>query len=86
VDGRFNLSYCGEGSLDLCRAQLWFTVHWAADKLAAQFGNPDPATWLKTAGRTGFQPGLIPNTMRATNRPTFQQVLELQRPRWWWGF
>ena len=28
----------------------------------------------------GFTPGLIPNTMRTTNRPTFQQVLELQRP------
>ena len=50
----------------------------AADQLATEFGNPDPATWLKTADRTGFQPGLIPNTFRTTNRPTFQQVLEFQ--------
>jgi len=85
VDGRFNLSYCGEGSLKVCRDSLWITLHVAADQLAEQFGNPDPSTWLKTASRTGFQPGLIPNTMRATNRPTFQQVLELQHP-WWWGF
>jgi hypothetical protein len=85
VDGRFNLSYCGEGSLRVCRDSLWFTLHAAADGLAAQFGDPDPAKWLKTASRTGFQPGLIPNTMRTTNRPTFQQVLELQHPRWWWG-
>jgi hypothetical protein len=85
VEGRFNLSYCGEGSLKVCRDSLWITLHVAADQLAAQFGNPDPATWLKTASRTGFQPGLIPNTMRTTNRPTFQQVLEFQHP-WWRGF
>ena len=39
-----------------------------------------PRGWA-TASRTGFQPGLIPNTMRTTNRPTFQQVLEFQHPR-----
>jgi len=82
VNGRFNLRYCGEGSLKACRDSLWFTLHAAADRLAAQFGNQDPATWLGTASRTGFQPGLIPNTIRTTNRPTFQQVLEFQHPRW----
>jgi acyl-homoserine lactone acylase PvdQ len=85
VDGPFNLRYCGEGALKDCRDLLWFTLHLQADQLATQFGNPDPATWLGTASRTGFQPGLIPNTMRTTNRPTFQQVLELQHPRWRWG-
>ena len=81
VEGRFNLRYCGNGSLKVCRDSLWITLHVAADQLATQFGNPDPATWLKTASRTGFQPGLIPDTMRTTNRPTFQQVLEFQHPR-----
>lgn len=85
VKGRFNLSYCGEGSLRVCRNSLWIALHVAADRLATQFGDPDPAKWLKTASRTGFQPGLIPNTMRTTNRPTFQQVLEFQHPRWRWG-
>jgi hypothetical protein len=81
VHGRFNLSYCGEGSLRECRDALWITVHAAADGLAKQFG-PDPTQWLKTADMTGFQPGLIPTvTFRTTNRPTFQQVLELQHPR-----
>jgi acyl-homoserine lactone acylase PvdQ len=82
VKGRFNLRYCGEGSLEACRNALWFTVHVVADQLAAQYGTQDPSKWLKTASRTGFQPGLIPNTMRTTNRPTFQQVLEFQHP-WW---
>jgi hypothetical protein len=33
--------------------------------------------WRSTARRTGFTPGLIPDTFRLTNRSTFQQVLEL---------
>jgi hypothetical protein len=34
-----------------------------------------------TADRISFTTGLIPNTMRWTNRSTFQQVLELDAPR-----
>ncbi len=79
VRGRFNLRYCGNGSLDECRASLWAAVAQAADGLAATLG-PDPAQWRTTAARTSFAPGLISDTMRATNRPTFQQVLELAHP------
>jgi acyl-homoserine lactone acylase PvdQ len=79
VRGRFNLSYCGGGSLGQCRASLWEAIHQAADGLATELGQADPAKWLKPAARTGFVPGLLPNTFPATNRPTFQQVLELQR-------
>jgi hypothetical protein len=82
VEGRFNLRYCGRGDLRQCRNALWITVHAAADQLAARFGNPDPATWFGPAATTGFQPGLIPNRFRTTNRPTFQQVLEFENP-WW---
>ena len=82
VKGEFNLSYCGNGSLRACRESLWAVVTQVADELAAEFnGEQDPAKWLRTASRTGFQPGLISNTIRTTNRPTFQQVLELQRHR-----
>ena len=79
VRGKFNLRYCGNGSLASCRASLWAAVHQAADGLATQFAQPDPTKWLKTAARTTFMPGLIPDTMRFTNRPTFQQVLEFAR-------
>ena len=75
VKGKFNLRYCGNGSLDACRASLWAVVDQVAASLAATNGN-DPGAWRSTAARAGFTPGLIPNTMRATNRPTFQQVLE----------
>jgi acyl-homoserine lactone acylase PvdQ len=77
----FHLSYCGGGSLAECRASLWAAIHQAADGLAAELGEDDPANWIKRAARTGFVPGLLPNTFPTTNRPTFQQVLELQRKR-----
>ncbi|HET6685255.1 MAG TPA: penicillin acylase family protein [Jiangellaceae bacterium] len=76
VKGRFNLSYCGGGSLDACRASLWAVVEQVAGELAAEQG-PEPSSWTGPAARTGFTPGLIPDTIRTTNRPTFQQVLEL---------
>jgi Penicillin amidase len=79
VTGRFHLSYCGNGSLSACRASLWDAIAAGADRLTAQLGEPDPAKWRKPAARTGFVPGLLPNTFPTTNRPTFQQVLELQR-------
>jgi hypothetical protein len=79
VVGRFNLSYCGSGSLPVCSASLWQVVHDTADALAAQQGQADPSLWREPAATTGFVPGLLPTRFPSTNRPTFQQVLELQR-------
>jgi hypothetical protein len=78
VHGELRLRYCGNGSLDECRASLWAAVEEVATELAAEHG-PDPAAWRSEARRQGFTPGLIPDTMRVTNRPTFQQVLEFAR-------
>ena len=80
MKGAFHLRYCGNGSLDACRASLWSVVQQVATQLAAQQG-PDPSAWRSAARRTGFTPGLIPDTIRATNRPTFQQVIEFAPPR-----
>jgi acyl-homoserine lactone acylase PvdQ len=80
VKGRFALKYCGNGSLDACRASLWTAIDQAVAGLAAAQG-ANPAAWRSTASTTTFVPGLIPNRMRTTNRPTFQQVLELVRQR-----
>jgi Penicillin amidase len=79
VSGRFNLRYCGGGSLTACRSALWAAIGQAADALTAQLNEPDPAKWRTEASLTGFAPGLIPNTLRTTNRPVFQQVLEFER-------
>jgi hypothetical protein len=83
VRGKFNLRYCGHGSLRACRAALWAVVQRVGNELAfaqASEGRQATADWRFPASRTGFQPGLIPNTMRSTNRPTFQQVIEFQHP------
>jgi hypothetical protein len=74
--GQFNLLYCGGGDLDTCRESLWLIVELVSLELAIEFGNNDPNTWLPEANTISFTPGLIPNTMRGTSRPTFQQVLE----------
>jgi acyl-homoserine lactone acylase PvdQ len=79
VKGRFNLSYCGSGSLMPCVAALWQAIHQTADTLTVQQGQVDPSLWRKPASQTGFVPGLLPNRFPTTNRPTFQQVLEFDR-------
>lgn len=76
VHGRLSRVYCGNGGLRACRASLWAAIKGAADALAAQQG-PDPNGWREPAGRTSFAPGLLPVTIRTTNRPTFQQVVEI---------
>jgi acyl-homoserine lactone acylase PvdQ len=76
VRGRFHLRYCGNGSLRACRTSLWSAFDAAIQPLVAAQGS-DPAIWRGSASRTGFVPGLIPDTIRTTNRPTFQQVIRL---------
>jgi hypothetical protein len=84
VSGRFNTRYCGQGSLAACRDSLWAALDAAGNQLAAAQG-ADPSAWRQSAQpeRIRFAPGLLPNTMRWTNRPTFQQVMTYSghRPR-----
>ncbi len=76
----FNLRYCGRGSLAACRSSLWAALQRSVDSLARTQG-ADPAAWRSdaTKERIRFLPGLIPNTMRWSNRPTFQQVIRFAR-------
>ncbi len=77
VRGPYAVRYCGGGSLSRCRALLWGALEKAGATLAAEHG-PDPAAWRSsaTAERIKFVPGLLPVTMRYTNRPSgIQQVL-----------
>ena len=57
---------------------LWTAMQQAAAELAAAQG-PDPTAWREPATRIDFIPGLIPETMRFTNRSTFQQVIRFAR-------
>ncbi len=76
VRGKFHLRYCGAGSLRRCRRSLMSALAQAASQLAQTQGS-NPAAWRSsaTAERIHFTPNLISNTMRWTNRSTFQQVI-----------
>jgi acyl-homoserine lactone acylase PvdQ len=76
VRGEFRTEFCGQGDLGACRESLWAALDAAGAELAAAQG-PDPAAWRKSAvpERIRFVPGVLPTTMRWTNRPTFQQVM-----------
>lgn len=77
VRGKFNLRYCGGGSLKLCAKLLWSALNQAGNDLASQQG-PNPQIWHSsaTAEEITFVPGLLHYRMRYTNRPTgIQQVL-----------
>jgi acyl-homoserine lactone acylase PvdQ len=75
VQQPFSRRYCGNGDMTTCRESLWAVLQKAAQDLAAAQG-PDPAAWRADANaeRITFKPGLLTQTMRWTNRPTFQQV------------
>jgi acyl-homoserine lactone acylase PvdQ len=80
VDGPFQVAYCGAGDLDACRDSLWAAIDAAIAPIAAERGD-DPTTWLPEGQRVTFTPGLIPDDFRATNRPTYQQVIEFANAR-----
>ena len=82
VQGPYSARYCGAGDLAACRASLWAALDAAGNELAAAQG-PDPAAWRADATRERISFGLLPLTMRWTNRPTFQQVMTFtsHRPR-----
>jgi len=84
VRGPYSRRYCGAGVLATCREALWGAIDAAAAQLEATQG-PAPSTWRSdaTAERIRFTSGVLPDTMRWTNRPTFQQLMSFSshRPR-----
>jgi len=81
VEGEFANAYCGAGDLTTCAEALWASIDGQLQAAAAELGD-DLTTWRRAGLMTSFVPGLIPDTFRSTNRPTYQQVLEFapQRP------
>ncbi|MBB4663845.1 penicillin acylase family protein [Conexibacter arvalis] len=70
--------FCGSGDLAACRASIWQAFEEAGAALAAARGSEDPAQWTSdaTRERIRFAPGLLPTTIRYTNRPSgIQQVI-----------
>jgi acyl-homoserine lactone acylase PvdQ len=84
VRGPFSRRFCGAGVLTTCREALWGALDAAAAQLEAKQGAV-PSSWRAdaTAERIRFASGILPDTMRWTNRPTFQQLMSFSghRPR-----
>ncbi len=76
--------YCGNGSLTACRTAVWNAIAAAGAQLTTAQGTADPTNWRAdaTAERIHFVPGLLPLTMRYTNRPSgIQQVISFDSHR-----
>ena len=84
VKGAYKTKFCGVGDLAVCRAALWSALAAAAAELVAAQGDA-PSAWRADATneRIRFTSGILADTMRWTNRPTFQQVMSFSghRPR-----
>jgi acyl-homoserine lactone acylase PvdQ len=80
----FNNNYCGGGNLGACRQAIWNQLRAAGAELTGEQGTSDPEDWRSdaTAERISFTPGLLPTTMRYTNRPSgIQQVISFRGHR-----
>jgi len=84
IEAPFKVSYCGRGKLGACRQAIWSALAAAGAELEAAQGSPDPKQWRSDAvrERISFAPGILPTTMRYTNRPSgIQQVISFKGHR-----
>jgi acyl-homoserine lactone acylase PvdQ len=80
----FKTKFCGAGDLTACRTSLWAAIDAAGAELATAQGSEDPAAWTSDANaeRIHFAPGILPTTIRFTNRPSgIQQVISFSGHR-----
>lgn len=83
VKGKFANRYCGGGDKAKCQADVWAAIQAAYAALAPGQGE-DPSTWRSdaTQERISFTPGLLPTTIRWTNRPSgIQQLISFKGHR-----
>jgi acyl-homoserine lactone acylase PvdQ len=74
----FSTRFCGLGDLASCRTAIWKAFEDTGAALATAQGTEDASRWTADANaeRIRFLPGLLPTTIRYTNRPSgIQQVL-----------
>ncbi len=68
VSGKYNLRYCGDGSVSQCSKELWAALAAAGKSLTARQG-ADPTKWTEKAATISFSP-LPLTTMQYTNKPS----------------
>jgi hypothetical protein len=84
VADKFTNRFCGAGVKVTCQAAVWAAIDAAGKSLEASQGTADPNAWRSDAKRERitFTPGLLPTTLRYTNRPTgIQQVISFSGHR-----
>ena len=81
VASPYSTKFCGLGVVATCAASVWQSLDAAGAELAAAQG-ADPSAWRADATKERIRfAGFIPDTMRWTNRPTFQQVVVFRSHR-----
>ena len=77
VKAPFSTRYCGGGDLAACRDGALGGARRGRRRRSRRRRAPTPPRGAPTRPkeRIGFSTGIIPDTMRWTNRPTFQQVM-----------
>ena len=82
VSGPYQTRFCGAGDVAKCAASLWAALDQAAAQLQATQGT-DPTAWRAdaTTERIHFAPGILTQTMRGSNKPTFQQAITFRSHR-----
>lgn len=72
----YSRGYCGNGELEACRTAVWTAIQHGMEELTAAQGT-NPLKWKAAAVSITFPPDtLFTQTMRWTNRSTYQQVIE----------
>ena len=82
MPGAFETRFCGFGDVAACSASLWGALDEAAVALERAQG-ADSTAWRADANaeRIRFAPGILPRTMRGSNKPTFQQAITFSTHR-----
>jgi len=83
VKAPYRTKFCGSGDKAACQATVWQAFKDAGDALATAQGS-DVGAWFMDANaeRIKFAPGLLPTTIRYTNRPSgIQQVISFKGHR-----
>lgn len=76
--------YCGRGDREACRLDLWASLTAAAWSLEEEFGSPNVADWRRAIADDDVRHTAVGVTMVPAihwiNRPTFQQVVQIEDP------
>jgi len=83
VTGPYANHYCGNGNKARCQQSIWTAIDAAGAQLQARQGT-NPNAWRANAKpeRITFTPGLLPKTLRYTNRPSgIQQIISFDGHR-----